>query len=266
MKMTNHYSRKNALNIFIVYFLLLQITIVSAEKVTVHIAQSIDYKGINITLVTISERGAVAIEVNNDKIKLSKNKPQVIRDITLELIETTTDTATINISKSVQCLIKEDCGDKNPCTEDFCTVLGECTYLKTQGCKFDNECKPSGSIAITDKESYCSETLEWVERKQRNAPCNYDYECQSDICLKNACAKRYLFNKLKLQITEKMAPVWLIIVFGALILLKGLSLIIWPREIKKLMREFSYIRDTTIKVFGTIAIILGLVLIAWAFL
>jgi len=242
--------------------LLFLISIVSAEQFTIEESKSIDYKGINIELVNVGSSGSTAVlQVDNIKKPLSKNRAEAIGDITIELLEISEISIKIEITQNVECLINDDCNDQKPCTDNICSDLGECTYIKTQGCELNNECKAQGSLtAISNKLVYCSANFEWTERKDKDVQCENNHECLSNLCENNKCTK----PKQSEGGNEKMAPIWLVIIFGGILLLKGIYFLYKPKEAKNLVREFSYIREKKLRTLGAIIAIVGIILIVWA--
>ncbi|MFH1592263.1 MAG: DUF2065 family protein [Candidatus Woesearchaeota archaeon] len=240
------------------------ISLVTAEQITLLEAQSTTYKGIDIKLVNVGTAVTAAVlQVGNTKKPISKNREEDFGDITISLIELTEDTATIEITQKVECLINEDCDDNKPCTENICTGFRECSFRKTQGCELNNECKPTGSFAdISNKLVYCNSNFEWKERKPKDSQCESNYECLSNLCENNLCTKPVSTKSNGGE--EKMAPLWLVILFGIILLIKGIFFLYDPKKAKNLIRNLSYLREKNLRIFGIIAVVIGIILIVWA--
>ncbi|MEK6826526.1 MAG: DUF2065 domain-containing protein, partial [Nanoarchaeota archaeon] len=179
-------------------------------------------------------------------------------DITINMIEVTEESVKLEVIQNVECLINEDCTRNEPCQEGLCTELKECIFKKTQGCMLNNECKPIGFIETIDNELvYCNINLEWRQKKQARKSCNNNYECLSNLCYNNKCSKQNMGG-------EKMALVWLVIIFGAIFIIKGIYLFTKPRAIKFLLRDLSLMKETSLRIIGLVITVIGILLVIWA--
>lgn len=244
----------------LILMIFLLISLVSAEEMILEKAEPIVYKGLTIELTGIGFQGSAAIQIDSIKTRLLKNREQIIGDVNITLLDLTSETATVNIESNVECLINEDCNDSKPCTENICSSFRECIFQKSNGCELNDECVPTGSFAEFDGNLfYCNSEFDWANRKPKDARCINNYECLSNVCKENSCTK-----PKKQQGDEKMAPIWLVIIFGALFLLKGIFLVIKPKEMKNMLRELSYMKDNSLKIIGSIAVVIGAILVIWA--
>ena len=163
-------------------------------------------------------------------------------------------------TQTVECLIDQDCSDSSACTKDTCTIHNDCIYEIMNGCPQDNTCVPEGTFSAIDGElNYCSSTFKWEKRKSFNEPCISNYECLSNICKEGLCTKEKI-EKDK----EKMAPAWILIIIGLILLIKGGFMLYHPDRSKNLLRELSYIRHVNLRILGAILAIIGILLIVWA--
>jgi len=263
MVITNKFKSVNV--IILCVALILTIVQVSAEEFNLLTTESITYRGITIKLTSIGNQGSAAIQVGAFKTIISKDQPERVGDLTITLLEILPEVARVKIETNVACLQSEDCNDGNPCTENICTNLKECAFKTIiAGCASNNECKPVGSVTKNaEQEVFCSADYRWLERKQKNSQCKNSYECLSNLCKNNLCANQNFFKFQKRE-NESMTIILIVIVVGVLALIKGILLITKPREIKKLMRESSYMRDTTLKIIGITIVLIGLALIIFA--
>ncbi len=235
--------------LFFIFLLPLLINAQEPEELLLLKNEQIIYKQIPITLKGIGLYGSIAIEVGNVKDTIALEEEKAIYDLNIKLLETTSESAKIQVSYDVECLINEDCNDNQPCTENICTGLRECALKKTQGCPNDDACLPLGSI---NNESFCNEGFEWEKRKPFNALCTSNYECLSNQCKENYCTRP--------KGVDKMSLVWLVTGLGMLIAIKGALLFFQTARMKNIIREFSLARQNTIKFFGIALIILGTIL------
>ncbi|MEK6934634.1 MAG: DUF2065 family protein [Nanoarchaeota archaeon] len=242
----------------LILFLILNLYFALAEEFSITVGQEIEYKHIPIKLVSIGTLNSAVIKVDNEIQKISLNKEIMINNLNIKFLESKYDFIKINVEAAFDCIVDEDCDDKNPCTENICTAYGECSFPKSQGCILEDICVPTGSFSISEDDLlYCSNLFEWEKRKPYNEQCINDYECMSNLCKENTCTKPK-------DVGEKMAPIWLVIIFGLILLLKGALLFANPAAVKNLAREFSYLKESSYKIIGMFLVIIGIILIVWA--
>src|SRR3989344_2613479 len=170
--------------------MLVILPIAYAEEVTLLVSDEVKYKEIPIRLVSIGTLGSAFLEVDGDPIKLSRNEKRAINNLDLTILESSEDAIVILVEKNVECIINEDCQSKDSCNQGICSQVNECTYKAVSGCPIDNECKPAGSLAeISGNLKYCSQDFEWVNRRDKNEACAYNYECLSSVCEDGQCTK-----------------------------------------------------------------------------
>lgn len=93
-----------------------------------------------------------------------------------------------------QCSTDEDCDDNNACTSDICIVgLKKCLNNATNGCNFNEQCIPVG----TRKENqFCERDNTLRQLKQKKEFCINNYECLSNLCVRNKCKNPSFMNKI----------------------------------------------------------------------
>lgn len=110
--------------------------------------------------------------------------------------------------------------------------------------------------------------------------CNKDYECENNKCTNNKCAgiligeqqKVNVFNKITGSVIrtstkgEEAKMHWVALIFGILLLLKGLIFAISPEGGKKLANFMLKGSDKLYRVLGIVVLIIGVVIIAVYFL
>ncbi len=250
---------KNFIVKFRILFLILLFNpiLVLADEVILVTTEKTLYKGIQIELVSIGSSGSIYLKVNNIPLTLSLGKEKMFLDVNFTLLETTENVAKLSLSQNVACLIDEDCNDNLPCTQDICSILKECINKKINGCIKNNKCLSNGTISDIDGVAYyCSNNFEWQKGKTFNEQCNGNYECLSNFCINNKCTEKHK--------DTKMAFRWLVIVFGIILLIKGLFMHLYPEKVKNLLREFSYQKSGRLKILGILFTIIGILLIVWA--
>ena len=93
-----------------------------------------------------------------------------------------------------RCKRHDDCDDTNPCTSETCDGLPKrCNFVKNSGCPLSNICVTTGTL---DKNRYCSDNGEWLNKKIDNEKCTEAYECFSGVCTLKRCGKNSFFLKL----------------------------------------------------------------------
>lgn len=258
--MEKHYKPSKNFIVKYAIILLFSIIFVSAEEFILLTSEKVEYKGITIELISIGSEGSASLKINDFSTSISHLKGKTIFDINITLIETTEDTAKISIIPNVECIIDEDCNDNLSCTQDTCTIYKDCIFKNVNGCQKQDECVPPSTLSEIEGELYyCSEDFEWEKRKSFNTFCTNNYECLSNICKEKLCTKE------KIEKEEgKMAPAWILIIIGLILLIKGGFMLYHPERSKNLLRELSYIRHVNLRIFGAILAIVGILLIVWA--
>ena len=247
--------------LYFILLLVLILPIVSAEEIVLEKGKTYTYKTYPIDLIGIGTAGSIHIKVNQvDKI-VSYNSPVEIYGLTFNLVASYLDTQTakINITQTAECIIDKDCDDDIACTKDYCE-LRHCKHQKQLGCALDNQCKPEGSLAVvSDKLSYCDGS-EWHSRKQYKESCTENYECLTNYCNKGYCkALGYLRGG------NKMAPAWILIVFGILIGMGGLFCLISPKYAKRIyINLLKLMSKNAYRICGIIGVLIAIALIVWA--
>ena len=121
-------------------------------------------------------------------------------------INTTNTTNATNTSDTIQtisadeCLNDTECADNNACTNDICSNTSKkCINDAINGCEFNEKCFAIGSI-IENK--FCSTDKTLKPLKPKKEPCDNDYECLTELCIKNKCNTTSftsrIFNWIKL--------------------------------------------------------------------
>ncbi len=247
-------------NVLLVLLFIFNTASVISEEYSLALSERIEFKKIPIELVSIGSAGSVSMKVGNVNVPLQVGKEKSISDINITVVEITEELVKISVTQNVVCLLNEDCKDNIPCTEGICTDHKDCIFKKSEGCIKEGGCLPTGSISDIESESYyCSLSSEWQKRKAFNNACIDNYECLSGVCNQGLCTKHELETR-----DEKMAPIWILIVFGIILLIKGAFLLYYPEKAKNILRELSYKKIFSLRMIGTILALLGMVLIVWA--
>ena len=66
-------------------------------------------------------------------------------------------------------------------------------YYLCKGCKLDNKCYPLG---YRKSGEYCSEDLEFIEQSEKEASCENNFECKSNVCVSGECVSEGLIKKI----------------------------------------------------------------------
>lgn len=236
---------------------------VFAEEFTISVSETIIFKQIPVKLINVGSLGSALLNVDETEVRLSKNKP-IESDITIELLESDPEFIKIDIQQNVACLIDEDCDDNSPCSQGTCNVFRECVFNKVNGCELGNDCKPAGTFGLVEnKLSYCSQDFNWENRKDYNEHCLVGYECISTLCESNKCTQPV--KKINGGGEKMAAPLWLTAIFGIIFLIIGLIVLFKPQNVKDYIREVSYKRESSIKIIGIVALLLGIVLVIITF-
>lgn len=248
---------KKLFSFLILFFLIFSAL---AEEVTIEKDKTYTYKIYAIDLVGIGTSGSVHIKVNQVDKLVSYNTPTEVFGLIISLIDSNIDagTAKLSINQTAECLVDADCNKNEPCTRSHCE-LRKCKFKHKEGCALNNECKPKGSLGlISNVLSYCDGSL-WNSRKQIKESCKENYECITNYCSNNYCKSLgYLRGG------EKMAPAWILIIFGVYFGIKGAFALISPKYMRiigsNLLKLFS---NKWIRVIGAIDIAIATALIVW---
>lgn len=259
--MEQHYKHsKNFIVRYAAIILLFNLALVSAEEFTLLTGEKIEYKDITIELVGIGSEGSASFNINNIRTSFSLHKEKTISNINVTLLESSSETAKISIIPNVECIIDADCETILPCTQGICTIYNDCIFESINGCQKQGECVPPGTLSEIEGElSYCSPNLEWEKRNSFKSSCVNNYECLSNICEDGLCTKEKIEKD-----QDKMAPAWILIIIGIILLIKGGFMLYHPDRSKNLLRELSYIRHVNLRIFGAILAIVGILLIVWS--
>lgn len=248
------HSKNFTARLNLTFFLFILLSLTSAEEVTLLSSQEIEFKTIPIELISVGSYGSISLKVNGLNVMVSKGEQITFQGINITLIETTSNTAKIDLTQAVECLSDLDCNDNFKCTEDTCTVYNDCISTPINGCIKGDSCMQEGTIeTINNTPSYCDSNLEWKKRKVFNEACTNNHECLSGICKDSLCTKE----------ETKMAPSWILIIIGVILLLKGVLFFYHPEKTKNILREMSYMKPTSMKILGIFIIILGIILLVW---
>lgn len=244
----------------ILILILLSVPLALAEEIHLEKDKPYLYKIYPIQLVSVGTAGSIYIKVNQVDQIVSFNTPIEIYGLNMSLLNSDIDTQTakINIEQSAECLIDNDCNDNISCTKDYCEMRN-CKHEKQSGCEYNNECRPKGSLALSNKVlSYCDGS-KWYARKKYKEFCTENYEC-----LTNYCDNKYCKALGYLRGGEKMAPAWILIVFGALFGIWGLLMVLTPKYTILIginaIRSFS---NKFYRILGIIFLAIAAGLIIW---
>ncbi len=241
-------------------FLLLIVNFAIAEEFVVGKFEEIEYKGITFELVTVGSGGSASLKIDGISYLIGAGKQKSISGLNITLLETTSDTAKVLIVQDAECIIDADCATNDLCMVGKCTIYQDCIFEAKNGCLNEGECVPVGTITNLQGElSFCSPEYEWENRKPFNTPCNENYECLSNLCQLNKCTRLQ-----QEESSENMAPAWLLIIFGVLILIIGGFMLYHPEKSKNIFRELSYKKIFNFRIFGAFLAVIGILLIVWA--
>ena len=246
---------------FIFLFLILSSLLVTADELNLEKNKPINYKDLQFTLISVGNSNTIRLLIENTEQLIELNKYIEIYDLKIKNIQAdyTSQTTKISLELQAECLVDEDCTESDPCKVSICNYR-TCEFSQTKpGCPFESECKTTGSFEeINNRLSYCKDDNTWRPRKSYKEECNHNYECLSNICDNNQCDKQ-LFGDDK-----KMAPAWILIVIGSLLLIEGLFVFSKTKVSKEILKNMSFWREKTWKVLAIIEFIVGLVFIIWA--
>lgn len=260
----------NMKKIYLLFTLLFLIQIASAsEEITLHVDETHLYKTATITLLDVGSKGSAYVRINTlPPVRLYTGGSSTLAGLKLSITDSFYSNikedkiATIKIEQTAECFVNEDCDDANVCTKDLCT-LQNCYNQHKGGCLLSNECVEYGTITImADKQFYCNIDDEWMISKAGEEKCDFDYECKTKLCNNNLCVGE-ASGKIIEKGGEKMAPMWILIVIGGIILLKAILLILWPENMKHFLNNLR-LTSLGFRIIGILAFIIGVALVLWA--
>lgn len=245
--------------LFLLLVILIIIPFVFAEEFSLIGGQSQIYKGREIKLVIVGTASSAFINVNGIDQVVTTSSPINILNLKINLLESDaiSQSAKLDVVSTAECLENSDCNDDKPCTEDVCDLVNECHHKPKQGCPLGDACKPENSLGeVNQILSYCTNS-EWLPRKQHGESCSNNYECLSNLCNGNC--------RLGIGGNKKMAPSWVLIIFGILIGINGIFSVITPKYTKIISRNLlNLVPNKWYRIIGIIALIISAALIIWA--
>jgi len=264
----------------LILFLFLLVGVVEATRLD--IGETTTISGKTMTLVNIGSSGSIILDISGQskpliikqygiptlidgfkiKIKDWKLEPDGTGYMEFELVK-----------KEIKCKSDLDCYDNDVCTVDTCDErTGICSNIG-EGCRLNGECLSEGTILDNFKE-YCKNNG-WFDQKTLKENCDDNYECLSNNCLNNKCigfligepVKKDFFAKItgysifsvNKRSNKKMD--WIIFLFGIIMVIKGIFLVITPKQAKKVFSYFSHYTNNFFRVIGIILIVIGFLLI-----
>lgn len=236
--------------------ILLILPLIYAEQFQIIPGQTIDYKGFKIKLSSIGTSGSLNMKINGLSRVLEKDSSLEIYSLNIKFVNSSLLAATIDITYTGSCLINQDCEDNKDCTRDICRN-NLCLHIPESGCLLNDECRSQLSLGeVNNVLSYCGMDNEWHSRKELGTECFNNAECLSNLCKENLC-KEY-------EEVTKMAPSWILIVFGAVLSAGGLF-VLAPRLAKKIIKNLiSNFSDNSWRIFFLIELLIGIALITLA--
>lgn len=249
--------------ILVLAFILLNITLVSAEQYELSIDQTANYKGIPITLNRIGSFGSAELTIDGEEKVLPRASILEFKGIKIRHNYTISEILYIEVETIVECLQDSDCNDNKKATQDSC-VNDVCEYKSINCCLIGNECKEPGAVEVIDEKSkYCSSNFDWIERKPYKTPCSYNYECLTNNCDGYCKAASKIGETYK----GKMAPAWLLTIIGCLMILVALLFLVNPKIGKRITNNLVIkTEDKPLRIFFLVVTIIGIALIFWALL
>lgn len=245
------------LRYLILLIFILNIILVSAEEFNLKRNIPLTYKGLEIKLLAVGNEGTIRLQIQSQEKLIQKNKEIILYDVKFKNLEPNyvLQTAKIGLELIAECLVDKDC-ELKPCASSFCNYR-KCEFTKTPGCVFEKECKPIGSFEeINNILSYCSTENVWKQRKSYKEECEYNYECLSNLC--NGFCSTHIFGG------KKMAPAWILILIGSLLLIDALFILFKTKIAKRIIRNIALnFPDKTWRILAIIELIIALVLIIW---
>ncbi len=260
----------------LILFLCLLASITEATRLDIGATTTI--AGEKVTLVNIGDYGSIILAIGVQSRPLIIKQygiPTIIGEFEIKIKrwEIEPDGAGFIdyelIKREIKCTIDSDCGDNNVCTSDSCDKrTGTCLNIGEE-CEFNGQCFSEATI-LNDSKKYCKEN-QWFVQKTSKEDCSNNHECLSNACLNNKCTGYLIGEETKgflSKITgysvkqggnKKME--WLIFFFGIIILIKGIFFIIAPKKSKRFISSFSHYSNKFFKIFGSILIIVGFLLI-----
>ncbi len=245
---------------FIVFIILiLSLSLVFAEEFNLEKPKILEYKSIRFELLSVGSSESIILKVNDVERLIGHEKEETIYDIKIRNLDAdyVSQTARVSLESTAECIIDEDCRESDPCRNSVCNYR-KCEFIDVKpGCVFENECRPISSFEEISKVlSYCSESNSWEPRKTYKLECTYNYECLSNLC-KGTCSGT-LFGG------EKMAPAWILIVIGGLLITEALFLLLLPKQSKDFIRDLSFLSSKKLRIIALIELGIALTLIIWS--
>ena len=210
-------------------------------------------------------KGSAYLKVNDVEGKLSLQGKWEINGIEIRLgevfytAEKEDRQVNLIIKQLADCLINEDCKDGNPCTNDVCSN-GKCYHEMLSGCVLEDKCLSTGEVVLIKNLTYFCKDNRLETQKPIKIKCSNNYECESNYCDKVCKSKK----EIKSLGGEEMAPMWILIVFSSLFLIDGILYIIFPNIKRKFLYKFIKGNNIFFRIIGSIAIVIGLLLMIWA--
>lgn len=248
------------LKYLILTIILLSLALASAEEITLDKEQTTEYKGIELTLLKVGTYGSAQIRIGSVEKTISKGGAKEIYGLRLKNVLSGEEFVKLDITMIAECLENSDCNDGNKKTKDIC-LLRECEHEELTCCLIGNQCRNLGSTETIDEKSmYCTKDYEWIERKPYKTACSNNYECLTNYC-DNYCKLPSMFGINK----GKMAPAWILIIIGILMILESLLFIINPNLGKRITENIILkTENKNLKILFIITAIIGIALIYWA--
>lgn len=234
-------------------------TVFARQEFTFKTGQEVEYKTATIKLEIIGTQGSAQILLNKKPIHLTLNNPVEVENFRITLRESSYNEpepidryAKILFDFLGECTEDIDC-QSYECFQSFCEN-NQCRKLLLSGCPHENECKPQGTVIKTSQlDNFCSTANKWFKRKEIGEYCLFDYECISDAC-DITCKSR-----------KRIAPSWLLVLIGFLIIFKSLPFILYPHKSKQISQNyFRNFSDQYFRIISLTMLILGIVLIILA--
>lgn len=246
--------------LLLIIILLLVVPTVLADVITLSKGQSTTFKSLPIELINIGTSGSAVLKIADQTKTISKSQKLKIYGIEIQILSSSPgEFAELSIEQVADCLMDADCKDLRPCTNNICK-FGKCEEIIQNGCIHNDECRAYGSLAqIEGILYYCAETNKWLPRKDYKEPCTQDYHC-----LSNQCNQTCTLPPDQKQ-EQKMAPAWILIIIGIVLMLKSILFILNPKLAKRITNNVIIkTKDQNLKILFIITFFVGLALIIWA--
>lgn len=245
------------LHVLLGLVLILSLLSVSAEEFSLEKTKTITYKEASIQLISVGTSKSIVLKINDVERVIEHEREVIVYDIKIKNLDADyiAQIAKVSLELNAECIVDEDCKKAHPCSSAVCNYR-KCEFSEVSGCVFNDECKKFNSFEEIDgNPSYCSEDGTWISRKPYKSECKYDYECLSNKC--NGVCSGLLFGG------ERMAPAWILLVIGGLILLEAVFFILLPKQSKDILRHLSFLTTKKLRIIALIEILIALALIIW---